>query len=110
MPRRKVSENSQAIAPPVATPEAKEKQMISLAVNLAEKQLRDGTASPSVITHYLKLATAKEKLEMEMLRHKTELVVAQTEAIETSKHIEELYQNAINAMRRYSGDEYDDYE
>lgn len=99
----KRAKKSQDIAPPASTPEARENQLIALAVNLAEQQLRDGTASPSVITHYLKLASTREKLEMEMLKHKTELVTAQTQAIESAKHVEELYQNAIDAMRRYSG-------
>ena len=88
---------------PALTPEARENQMISLAVDLAEQQLRDGTASSQVITHFLKLATAKERLEREKLEQENKLLVAKTEALQSQKHIEELYTNAINAMRNYGG-------
>jgi len=112
MSGRKEAKKLRDNLPPASSPEARENQMISLAIGLAEKQLRDGTASPSVITHYLKLASTREKLEQEMLSHKIDLVSAQTEAIESAKHIEELYQEAIDAMRRYSGHqtEYEDEE
>lgn len=103
MSRKKEAKSKRKETPPASTPEARERQMIALAVDLAEKQLRDGTASASVITHYLKLASSREQLEQDMLRHKVDLVSAQTQAIESSKHIEELYQNAIDAMRLYSG-------
>lgn len=110
MPRQKRVKNSKREAPPASTPEARERQLISLAVDLAEKQLKDGTASASVITHYLKLASTREQLEQDMLRHKVELVSAQTQAIESSKHIEELYQKAIDAMRLYSGNGSEEYD
>lgn len=87
------------------TPEARENQMISLAVNLAEQQLRDGTASSQIIAHYLKLASTKERLELEKQKKEIELIVAKTEAIHSAQHIEELYSNALNAMRSYSGQE-----
>lgn len=103
MPRKKVAEKLPRVQPPATTPEARENQMIALAVDLAEKQLRDGTASSAVITHYLKLATQREKLEQDMLMHKTKLMEAKTEAIESAQRIEELYSEAINAMRKYSG-------
>lgn len=88
---------------PALTPEARENQMISLAVDLAEQQLMDGTASSQVITHYLKLATMKERLEREKLEKENELLRAKTEALQTAKHVEELYENVLNAVRRYSG-------
>ena len=88
---------------PAITPEAREQQLISLAVNLAEKQLREGTASSQVITHYLKLATQKEKWELEMLKAQQELTMAKTKAIHDSERADELYLKAIEAMRRYSG-------
>ena len=75
---------------PALTPEARENQMISLAEDLAEKQLLDGTASSQVVTHYLKLGTMKYKLEMEKLREENELLKAKTEAIQSSARIEEL--------------------
>jgi len=88
---------------PALTPEARENQLISLAVDLAEKQLRDGTASSQVITHYLKLGSTKEKLEKEILEKQKELIEAKTQSLQSAKRIEELYENALNAMRRYSG-------
>lgn len=86
-----------------SSPEARENQLISLAVDLAEQQLIDGTASSQVITHYLKLGTYKEKLEIEKLHHETELLKAKTEAIESAKRIDEMYAEALRAMKEYSG-------
>lgn len=94
---------------PAITPEARENQMVSLAVDLAEKQLMEGTASSQVITHYLKLGSTKERIEKEILENKKELIKAQTESMQSAKKVEELYENALNAMRAYSGrDEEDD--
>ena len=101
---------------PATTPEARENQLIALAVDLAEKQLLEGTASSQVITHYLKLGTQKEKLEREILENKKQLIQAQTENLQAAKRIEELYSNALKAMQHYSGqdiagdDEEDEYE
>ena len=88
---------------PALTPEARENQMISLAVDLAEKQLLDGTASSQVITHYLKLGTQREMLERQRLEHENKLLIAKTEALQSAKRMEELYANAIEAMKRYGG-------
>jgi len=100
---------------PALTPEVRENQMISLAVDLAEKQLRDGTASSQVITHYLKLGTAKAKLEAAKLEKEVQLVTAKTEQIQSTQRSEELFEKAIAAMRQYSGngssdEEDDDYD
>lgn len=100
---------------PAPTPEGRENQLIAAAVNLAEKQLLDGTASPSVITHYLRLASDKERLEREKLERENELLRAKAEAYESNRRTEEMYTKAIEAMRRYSGystgdDEEDIYE
>lgn len=84
------------------SPEA-ENQLIAAAVNLAEKQLLDGTASPSVITHYLKLASGRERLEREKLERENEVLRAKAEAYESNKVTEKLYADAIEAMRSYSG-------
>src|SRR5574344_2898100 len=89
--------------PPARTPEARENQMISLAIDLAEKQLQEGTASSQVITHYLKLGSTKERIEREILEKQKELITARTESLQSAKKIEELYANAITAMRNYSG-------
>lgn len=88
---------------PALTPEARENQLISLAVDLAEQQLIDGTASSQVITHYLKLGSTKEKLEKQILEEQRKLLEAKTEALQSAKRVEELYENALNAMRSYSG-------
>ena len=88
---------------PALTPEARENQLIYLATELAEQQLRDGTASSQVITHYLKLGSTKERIEKEILEKQKELITAKTEALQSAKRIEELYTDAIAAMRRYSG-------
>lgn len=88
---------------PALTPEARENQLIYLATNLAEQQLRDGTASSQVITHYLKLGSTKERLEQDILKENKKLLVAKTEAIQSAKRVEELYTEAITAMRKYSG-------
>lgn len=89
--------------PPAKTPEARENQMISLAIDLAEKQLADGTASSQVITHYLKLGSIKERKELVLLEQEIELKKAKTESIQSAKRVEELYLNALNAMRSYTG-------
>ena len=84
--------------------------MISLAVDLAEKQLRDGTASSQVITHFLKLASSKERLEKEILEKQKDLITAKTKAFDSQEEIKSLYADALRAMKRYSGqDEPDDY-
>lgn len=95
--------NTQRKIRPALTPEARENQLISLAVDLAEKQLMEGTASSQVITHYLKLGSTKEKIEKEILEKQKELISAKTENLKSAKRIEELYADAINAMRKYNG-------
>lgn len=97
------SNNDKNKLKPALTPEARENQLIYLATNLAEQQLRDGTASSQVITHYLKLGSTKERIEKEILEKQKDLLVAKTESLQSSKRIEELYANAINAMKHYSG-------
>ena len=93
---------------PALSPEARENQLVSLAVDLAEEQLRNGTASSQVITHYLKLGSSRERLEREKLEKENALLRAKTESLESAKRVEELYENALNAMRRYGGQ--GDYE
>ncbi|MCM1579429.1 MAG: hypothetical protein NC078_11585 [Ruminococcus sp.] len=88
---------------PTLTPEARENRLISLAMDLAEKQLQEGTASPLVISHYLKLGATKEQLATEKLKRENELLRAKTESIESAKRCEELYKDALEAMRRYGG-------
>lgn len=104
---------------PAISEDARENQMIDLAVSLAEQQLRDGTASSQIIAHYLKRASRKERLEQEILEKQKELIAAKTEALHSEKRMADMYSNAIKAMRKYSGqgddlydeeyDESDDY-
>lgn len=95
---------------PALSPEARENQMIASAMDLAEKQLREGTASSQVITHFLKLATSKAELEKEKLARENELLRAKTETLQSSQRIEELYESAIKAMQRYGGQGDNDYD
>lgn len=97
---------------PALTPEAREKQMMSLAMDAAEQQLRDGTASSQVICHFLKLASSKEKLEKERLEEENKLLRAKAEALKSAETSEEMYRNAIKAFTKYSGhgSEYDEDE
>ena len=103
MSQPKPTQDSTRRRPPATTPEARENQLISLAVDLAEKQLREGTASSQVVTHYLKRSSMKEKIEQEILEKQKELIIAKTEAIKAGKRMEELYNAALNAMKMYSG-------
>ena len=100
--------------PPATTPEARENQLIAAAVDLAERQLREGTASAQVISHYLKLGSSREKLEQERLAQEVDLLKIKAEAIASAKRVEELYSEAMNAFRAYSGqdplDDEDEYE
>jgi len=88
---------------PATTPEGRENQLIALAVDLAEKQLANGTASAQVISHYLKLGSSREKLEQERLGLENELIAQKTEAMKAAARVEELYERALGAMRSYSG-------
>ena len=105
MPKGKAASSSESSRKmrPALSPEARENQLVSLAVDLAEKQLREGTASSQVITHYLKLGSTKEKIEKEILEKQKELIEAKTQNLQSAKRVEELYTNALNAMRHYSG-------
>lgn len=97
---------------PATTFEGRENQLISHAVDLAERQLREGTASAQVISHYLKLSSTREKLEQERLAGENQLLEAKIEALKSAKNIEALYSEALDAMKSYSGqdDEYDEYD
>lgn len=104
MAKRKAVVGETTMKPrPALTPEARENQLISRAVDLAERQLIDGTASSQVITHYLKLGTVKNQLELEKLRRENEMLKAKTEAMQSAQKTEELYREALQAMRNYSG-------
>lgn len=93
---------------PAITIDERENQMIKLAVDLAEKQLLEGTASSQVITHYLKLGTTREKLERELLKTQKELLDAKKEALRAEKQMGEMYQKALAAMKKYQGGDTED--
>ena len=98
-----MSPESSQMMRPALTPEARENQLIALATDLAEQQLRDGTASSQVITHYLKLGSTKERVEKEILEKQKELIEAKTQTLRSNERSEELYANALKAFRGYSG-------
>jgi len=90
---------------PATTPEGRENQLVALAVDLAEKQLREGTASAQVISHFLKAGSMREELEREKIQRENELLKVRAEATASAKRIEELYIAALDAMRMYQGQE-----
>jgi len=110
--RRRRLEVVQTNRKPATTPEGRENEMVSAAIDLAEQQILSGTASSQVITHFLKLGSTRERLEQQRLEHENELTRVKIEALESQKRVEELYMEALTAMRSYAGDlpapEYDD--
>ena len=105
-----VNRNSRRPRRPATTPDGRENQLISLASDLAEKQLVDGTASSQVLTHFLKLASSRERLEQERLQNENLLLSAKVDQIRSGQKIEELYGLALNAMREYTGSTDETYE
>ena len=102
---------------PATSPDARENQLVNLAVDLAERQLKDGTASSQVINHFLKQSSSRERLEQERLSRENELLKAKVEQLASAARVEELYADALTAMSQYSGnedvielEEYDDYD
>lgn len=88
---------------PDISPEAREARLVSLAMDLAEKQLRDGTAPATTVSHFLKMGSSREALEQRKLEVDTELSEARREALASAARIEELYMNAIDAIKVYQG-------
>ena len=105
MARRKPLDDDRRRRKPATTPEARENQLSSLAYDLAEEQIRAGHASSQVITHFLKAGSSREKLEQERIAHENELLQVKREQIEAQARVEELYLEALNAMKSYSGNE-----
>lgn len=95
---------------PATTPEGSETRLISLAVDLAEKQLVSGIASSQVITHLLKLGSTRERLEQEKLKNENLLLSAKVDALASAKRVEELFEKAIAVMRVYTGQDDGAYE
>lgn len=99
----KVDSKSTKRRPPATTPEARENQLIALAMDLAEKRLRNGTATSQELTHFLKLGSTKEQKEQLLLEEEIALKKAKTKAIGSAEDLKIIYDNAIIAMSRYSG-------
>ena len=96
--------------PPARTPQAREQQLVALAVDLAEKQIAAGTASAQVITHFLKLGSERDKLEREKLSRENALLKAKSDAIASQQRVEQLYVEAMTAFKHYHGEELGDEE
>ena len=94
-------------SPPALTPEGSVNQMASLALALAEKRLRNGTASAQEIVYFAKEGSPTAKTEREILEQQKELITAKTESIRSGRRVDELYAEAISAMKRYAGDDLD---
>lgn len=114
MPRKPMGDASRPLKP-ATTPEGREAQLIDMAMVLAERRLREGTATSQELTHFLKLGSSREMLEQERIRHENELAQVKMEQIASQARVEELYRDALSAMSRYQGreamvveDRYDD--
>lgn len=105
MSKRVMLEEKKPATPtrPALNPENREQQIINEAMNLAERQIREGTASSQVITHFLKAGSVKEKYELERLRNEVELLRAKTKALEEHSQLKEMYADAMNAFKYYQG-------
>lgn len=90
---------------PAKTPEERESQLVSMAMDLAESRIREGTASAQELTHFLKLGTTRNQLEQEKLMRENKLLEAKAEQIESGQRTEELYSEALSALRSYKGDQ-----
>lgn len=102
---KKPIEDGRPRRPPATTPEARENQLISLATDVVEKQLREGTASAQVLTHFIKLATVRESLERDKLKSENALLLARVEQLGSNAKVEELYSEAIAAFTSYRGED-----
>lgn len=89
--------------PPATTPEGREQQLVALAMDASEKRMRNGTASSQELVYHMRAGSPTTKLERQLLELQKELLVAKTEAIQSQKRVEELYSDALRAMRSYSG-------
>lgn len=100
-----MAENRRSRRRPATTDEGREGQLVSIAVDLAERQMLDGTASSQVITHFLKMGSTRERLEQERLKNENLLLQVKVESFKSAKKVEELYEEALHAMRSYAGQE-----
>ena len=103
MARQRASNHDERRRSPARTPEVRELELSAAAYDLAEDQIRAGTASSQVITHFLKAGSMRERLEQQRMEHEIELMEVKKEQLEGQKRVEELYVSALEAMRTYSG-------
>jgi hypothetical protein len=101
--RRSNAEEPRRRGKPATTPEERENQIVAAAYDLAERQISEGSASAQVISHFLKLGSSREKLEQAKIKLENEFLDAKREALESQKRVEELYGEALDAMRAYAG-------
>lgn len=105
-----IEENIRSKLPPAMTQDAKERQMIALAYDVAEERMRNGTATSQEIVHFLKLGSTKERIEREILERQKELITAKTEMLQSQKRFEEQLENALQAIKEYSGNSTEDQD
>jgi hypothetical protein len=103
MPKRSSNQNEVRELSPRMTDEGRENRLVSLAMDLAEKHLLDGTASSAEIVHFLKLGSSRNRLETERDKADIDLKVQKKETMASAQRTEELYANAMAAMAKYSG-------
>lgn len=103
MPRYQASKEQKKMSPPATTMEGRENQMIALAMDLAEKRLRAGTATAQEVTHFLKLGSVNSRVERDILEKQKELLAVKTDSIRSARRVDELYAEAISAMKEYAG-------
>lgn len=95
---------------PATTDEGREGQLVSIAVDLAEKQMQDGTASSQVITHFLKMGSTRERLEQERIKNENLLLQVKVESLRSAKKVEDLMAEALDAFRSYAGQEVETHD
>lgn len=101
-------EKSVTRLPRARTPEAREAQLSAMAYDLAEKQIREGTASSQVVVHFLKVGSTREKVELQKQKQETLLVEAKVKDLANVEEMKKLYVEAMDAMRGYAGQATDD--
>lgn len=107
---RRTSEPGRRRGRPATSPQARENQLIAASYDLAERQIADGTVSAQVQSHFLKLGSSRQALENEKLKRENQLLEAKVEQLKSASRMEELYAEAIQAMRQYSGQTIDEEE
>lgn len=95
---------------PAMSSEARDAQMSSLAYDLVEQRLRDGTATSQETTYFLKLSSPVATRQQKKLDKEIELLEAKTEAIKAAKRMDEVYMEAIGAFKLYAGEQDDNGE